>query len=133
MPDVFVCVSLPSHIVTLLRYPRVLASGQLDTTEKCMHPNKIIHNYRAGYSESDPVLASPGVPSSNVPVAENRVTYAVIGNWAEIIIGCQLYTGRASIAWSCACGHVGLHHPWRYYNERSICFGPHHRETLIAS
>lgn len=88
MPDVFVRVSLPSHIVTLLRYPRVLASGQLDTTEKCMHPNKIIHNYRAGYSESDRVPASPGVPSSPVgivPVAENRVTYAVIGNWAEIV------------------------------------------------
>ena len=96
MPDVFVCVSLPSHIVTLLRYPRVLASGQLDTTEKCMHPNKIIHNYRAGYSESDRVLASPGVPSSNVPVAENRVTYAVIGNWAEIVNGWS-YGPRANL------------------------------------
>ncbi len=106
MPDVFVCVSLPSHIVTLLRYPRVLASGQLDTTEKCMHPNKIIHNYRAGYSESDRVPASPGVPSSNVPVAENRVTYAVIGNWAEIIIGWSaIYWPRvnslAVCMWTC--------------------------------
>ncbi len=25
----------------------------------------------------------PGSPVANVPVAENRVTYAVIGNWAE--------------------------------------------------